>query len=97
VRRERRRRCPLTSTDPLWTAVFSLLPIGIALRASTLVGMAVTILGVVLISRWMEGAAGAAGWGLGPVLVQMAEGAYGEPSAFMMLESQLIATAARLF
>ena len=49
---------PLTSTDPLWTAVFSLLA--------------------------------AAGWGLGPVLVQMAEGAYGEPSAFMMLESQLI-------
>ena len=118
---------PLTSTDPLWTAVFSLLLIGVALRASTLVGMAVTILGVVLISRWMEGGAGAmagpadgalaplpadparpaagpggalrvvslsllaaAGWGLGPVLVQMAEGAYGEPSAFMMLESQLI-------
>lgn len=100
---------PLTSTDPLWTAVFSLLLIGVALRASTLVGMAVTILGVTLISRWMEGGAGAmagpaggalrvvslsllaaAGWGLGPVLVQMAEGAYGEPSAFMMLESQLI-------
>lgn len=117
---------PLTSTDPLWTAVFSLLLIGAALRASTLIGMAVTILGVVLISRWMEGGAGAlapppdgvltppagpvqpatrpggavlvvslsllaaAGWGLGPVLVQMAEGAYGEPSAFMMLESQLI-------
>ena len=118
---------PLTSTDPLWTAVFSLLLIGVALRASTLVGMAVTILGVVLISRWMEGGAGAmagpadgamtplpadlarpvaapggallvvslsllaaAGWGFSPVLIQMAEGAYGEPSAFMMLESQLI-------
>ena len=50
---------PLTSTDPLWTAVFSLLLIGVALRAATLVGMAVTILGVVLISRWMEGGAGA--------------------------------------
>ena len=118
---------PLTSTDPLWTAVFSLLLMGIALRASTLVGIAVTVLGVVLISRWMEGGAGAmagpadgaltplpadlarpaaapggallvvslslvaaTGWGLGPVLVQMAEAAYGEPSAFMMLESQLI-------
>ena len=100
---------PLTSTDPLWTAVFSLLLIGVALRASTLVGMAVTVLGVTLTSRWMVGGAGAmagpaggalrvvslsllaaAGWGLGPVLVQMAEGAYGEPSAFMMLESQLI-------
>jgi drug/metabolite transporter (DMT)-like permease len=32
----------------------------------------------------------AAGWGLGPVLVEMAENAYGAPSAFMMLESQLI-------
>ena len=118
---------PLTSTDPLWAAAFSLLLTGAALRASTLVGMAVTLLGVVLISRWMEGGAGAiaapadavlatpvdpappgarqggalrvvslallaaAGWGLSPVLIQMAEGAYGEPSAFMMLESQLIA------
>jgi drug/metabolite transporter (DMT)-like permease len=118
---------PLTSTAPLWTAVFSLLLIGVALQAATLVGMAVTILGVVLISRWLEGGAGAmagpadgaltplpadlarpaaapsgallvvslallaaAGWGLGPVLVQLAEGAYGGPSAFMMLESQLI-------
>jgi len=118
---------PLTSTDPLWAALFSLLLLGVALRASTLVGMAVTILGVVLISRWMEGGAGAmagpadgaltplpadlagpaaapggaflvvslallaaAGWGLSPVLVQLAEEAYGEPSAFMMLESQLI-------
>ena len=118
---------PLTSTDPLWTAVFSLLLIGVALRASTLVGMAVTVLGVTLTSRWMEGGAGAAagpadgaqgplaadpawrpadaggpllvvslslvaaaGWGLSPVLIQLAEGAYGEPSAFMMLESQVI-------
>jgi drug/metabolite transporter (DMT)-like permease len=32
----------------------------------------------------------AAGWGIGPVLVEMAENAYGAPSAFMMLESQLI-------
>ena len=59
ARGKRRRRGPLTSTDPLWTAVFSLLLIGVALRAATLVGMAVTILGVVLISRWMEGGAGA--------------------------------------
>jgi drug/metabolite transporter (DMT)-like permease len=118
---------PVTSTDPLWTAVFSLVLLGVALQASTLVGMAVTILGVVLISRWMEGGAGAmagpadgaltplpadltgpasppggallvvslsliaaAGWGFSPVLVQMAEESYGEPSAFMMLESQLI-------
>jgi drug/metabolite transporter (DMT)-like permease len=115
---------PVTSTDPLWTAVFSVLLIGVALRASTLVGMAVTVVGVVLISRWMEGGAGtmvgpadgalaapqpaapstsgsawlvvslallaAAGWGFSPVLIEMAEEAYGAPSAFMMLESQLI-------
>ncbi len=117
---------PVTSTDPLWTAVFSLLLIGVALEASTLVGIAVTIFGVMLISRWMEGGAAAmagpadgaltplpadladaaapggallvvslsllaaAGWGLSPVLVQMAEDAYGAPSAFMMIESQLI-------
>jgi len=130
---------PVTSTDPLWTAVFALLLMGVALRASTLLGMAVTICGVVLISRWMgDGSAStaaqmdgavvpplpqakaaasaggtaaqdgggadrnvsvqvvalsllaAAGWGLGPVLVEMAENAYGAPSAFMMLESQLI-------
>ena len=29
-------------------------------------------------------------WGLSPVLVQLAEEAYGGPSAFMMIESQLI-------
>jgi drug/metabolite transporter (DMT)-like permease len=137
---------PVSSTDPLWTAVFALLLMGAALRASTLFGMAVTICGVILISRWMHdgaattpgpvdgavvpplpeeqaltpagdaaartgdaqaqegGASGrnvtlqvvalsllaAAGWGLGPVLVEMAENAYGAPSAFMMLESQLI-------
>jgi drug/metabolite transporter (DMT)-like permease len=130
---------PVTSTDPLWTAVFALLLMGAALRASTLLGMAVTICGVVLISRWMDDGAAtttgpvdgavvpplpeakaaapigdtaaqsgvasgrgvtfqvvalsllaAAGWGLGPVLVEMAENAYGVPSAFMMLESQLI-------
>jgi drug/metabolite transporter (DMT)-like permease len=136
---------PLSSTDPLWTAVFALLLMGAALRASTLVGMAVTICGVILISRWMDDGSpinagpvdgavvpplpeataaatggatsraggakpqaddtsgrsvtfqvvalsllAAAGWGLGPVLVEMAENAYGAPSAFMMLESQLI-------
>ena len=137
---------PVSSTDPLWTAVFALLLMGAALRASTLLGMAVTICGVILISRWMDDGAAttvgpvdgavvpplpeaqaaapvgdaaaragdaearggdasgrdvtlqvvalsllaAAGWGLGPVLVEMAENAYGAPSAFMMLESQVI-------
>ncbi len=131
---------PLTSTDPLWTALFSFVLAGAALYLSTLAGMAVTMLGVVLLSRWMgdttmaggapdevaaaggaadaaaHGTAGGAGaahagaggggpsaaavvlpavvaaaaWGLSPVLVQLAEEAYGGPSAFMMVESQLL-------
>jgi drug/metabolite transporter (DMT)-like permease len=129
---------PVSSTDPLWTAVFALLLMGAALRLSTLFGMAITIGGVILLARWIDdgaavaagpvdgavvpplpepaaAAAGeaqaqdgrasgrsvtlqvvalsllaAAGWGLGPVLVEMAENAYGAPSAFMMIESQLI-------
>ena len=118
---------PVTSTDPLWTALFSLALIGTALHATTLAGMAITIAGVVLLSRWLGDSAAASGapdevavapeagceaaiggpgreatavvgfallaaaaWGLSPVLVQMAEEAYGAPSAFMMVESQLI-------
>lgn len=116
---------PLTSTDPLWTALFSFALAGAALAVPTLAGMAVTLLGVVLLSRWlgdttMAGGApdevtvavasdqapadrgasavtvvapallAAAMWGLSPVLVQLAEEAYGGPSAFMMVESQLI-------
>lgn len=123
---------PLTSTDPLWTALFSFALAGAVLRLSTLAGMAVTIVGVVLLSRWlgdtaMAGGApdevavsgrvrdgetavpaagpaaavivapsvlAAAAWGLSPVLVQLAEEAYGGPSAFMMVESQLIGSLA---
>jgi drug/metabolite transporter (DMT)-like permease len=122
---------PLTCTDPLWTALFSLVLIGSALRLSTVAGMAVTFAGVILLSRWLGDSAAATGapdemavaaesgparapgetgpgrgreatavvglallaaaaWGLSPVLVQMAEEAYGAPSAFMMVESQLV-------
>lgn len=128
---------PLTSTDPLWTALFSFALTGAALAVPTLAGMAVTVAGVVLLSRWLGDAAMASGapdeiaagastragadgraadapsgadggpgasaaavvvpavlaaatWGLSPVLVQLAEEAYGEPSAFMMVESQLL-------
>ncbi len=115
---------PLTSTDPLWAALFSLVLIGSVLHISTLAGMAVTFAGVILLSRWLGDSAAAAGapdevavgagpgrstargrettavvglalgaaaaWGLSPVLVQMAEEAYGAPSAFMMVESQLV-------
>lgn len=122
---------PLTSTDPLWTALFAFALAGATLYVSTLAGMAMTVAGVVLLSRWMgdtemaggapdevvagpdgraheaaetaPGAGGpavavvvlpavlaAAAWGLSPVLVQLAEESYGAPSAFMMVESQLI-------
>jgi drug/metabolite transporter (DMT)-like permease len=146
---------PITSTDPVWTAFFAWVIVGAAFGAATLVGMAVTMAGVVLISRWMdEGAeapgaelAGAgtlaaaahgdvlpapsagsptrgsssadgsararpaapiahttatkarliglalltaAGWGLGPVLIDMAADAYGHATATMMLLSQVL-------
>ena len=121
---------PISSTDPLWTAVFAWLILGTAFGWLTVTGMAVAMAGVVLISRWMgagdeagagvvagashgdvlpaEGAAGpaptpdsrvrlitlalvaAAGWGIGPVLVDLASHAYGKPTATMMIESQAL-------
>jgi drug/metabolite transporter (DMT)-like permease len=130
---------PITSTDPIWTAFFAWVIVGTAFGAPTLVGMVVTMAGVVLISRWMDqgedapgaeltGAAAlagaahgevlpderpaaavaatrsagaakarliglavltAAGWGLGPVLIQLATDAYGRATATMMLLSQV--------
>jgi drug/metabolite transporter (DMT)-like permease len=134
---------PITSTDPVWTALFAWVIAGAAFGAATLAGMAITMAGVVLISRWMdEGAAApalaggahgdvlpdepsvrdcpaptdgpdaadcpppaghttaakarliglavltAAGWGLGPVLIEQAAEAYGRVTATMMLLSQ---------
>jgi drug/metabolite transporter (DMT)-like permease len=144
---------PITSTDPVWTAFFAWVIVGAAFGAATIAGMAVTMGGVVLISRWMDdgqdapgreltgaatlaGAAHgdvlpdepagrgcptpavpthpaaadcpapgthtpaakarliglavltAAGWGLGPVLIDLAADAYGRATATMMLLSQ---------
>ena len=130
---------PITSTDPIWTAFFAWLIVGAAVGVPTLVGMAVTMSGVVFISRCMgqtpaeagelaragalaaathgdvlpddgqcvaaesgpaaPGAATkakliglavltAAGWGLGPVLIEQAAEAYGRVTASMMLLSQ---------
>ena len=45
---------PITSTDPVWTAFFAWVIVGAAFGAATLAGMAVTMAGVVLISRWMD-------------------------------------------
>ena len=45
---------PICSTDPLWTALFAWLILGSAFGALTLVGMAVAMAGVLLITRWME-------------------------------------------
>ncbi len=144
---------PITSTDPIWTAFFAWVIVGTAFGATTIAGMALTMAGVVLISRWMDdgedvpgaeltgaaalagaahgevlpdepgpapagaagsaaeapnGAAGgrdaaagakvrliglavltAAGWGLGPVLIDLAAGAYGRVTATMMILSQV--------
>lgn len=134
---------PITSTDPVWTALFAWIIAGAAFGVPTLVGMAVTMAGVVLISRWMdEGAAApgvepagaalagaalagaapgdvlpddpaadcpppaahtpaakakliglavltAAGWGLGPVLIEQAAEAYGRATASMMIFSHV--------
>ena len=150
---------PITSTDPVWTAFFAWVIVGAAFGVATLAGMAVTMAGVVLISRWMddgEGAPGseltraatlaagahgdvlpgdrvpddcltatlapgspaphalpsdcpapparttaskarliglavltAAGWGLGPVLIDLAAESYGRATATMMLLSQV--------
>ncbi len=54
---------PITSTDPVWTALFAWLIVGASFGAATLAGMAVTMAGVVLISRWMDEGAGAPGGG----------------------------------
>jgi drug/metabolite transporter (DMT)-like permease len=145
---------PITSTDPIWTAFFAWVIVGTAFGAATFAGMAVTMAGVVLISRWMDesevpgaeltgaaslagaahgevlpdepgpaaaraaaaaacsssaadatdppgAAAGAkakliglavltaAGWGLGPVLIDLAADAYGRVTATMMILSQV--------
>ena len=45
---------PITSTDPIWTAFFAWVIVGTAFGAATFAGMAVTMAGVVLISRWMD-------------------------------------------
>lgn len=52
---------PITSTDPVWTALFAWLIVGAAFGAATWAGMAVTMAGVVLISRWMDEGSGAPG------------------------------------
>ena len=44
---------PITSTDPIWTAFFAWFIVGEAVGVPTLAGMAVTMSGVVLISRCM--------------------------------------------
>ena len=48
---------PLSSTDPLFTAVFAALIVGTAVGALTVAGLIVTVAGVILISRFMDDAA----------------------------------------
>lgn len=44
---------PLSSTDPLFTAVFAALIVGTAIAGLTIAGLIVALVGVALISRWM--------------------------------------------
>ena len=113
---------PVTSTDPVFTAVFSVAILGSALNGWIVGGLLVATAGVMLISRWMEVPADphgevltapagrharrgpqlevvllsvttAAGWGLAPVIIQLAERSVGGPSATMMLQSQVLGLA----
>ena len=113
---------PVTSTDPVFTAVFSVVILGSALNGWIVGGLLVATAGVMLISRWMEVPADphgevltapagrharrgpqlevvllsvttAAGWGLAPVIIQLAERSVGGPSATMMLQSQVLGLA----
>ncbi len=107
---------PLTSIDPLFTAVFAAILLGAGLSALGIAGLLVACVGVILVSYWMGGsaephpevldvvAAGeghlapavvivlalatSAGWGLSPVLIELAENSVGGPSSTMLLESQ---------
>lgn len=116
---------PISSMDPLFTALFAVLILGATLGGPTIAGLLLAMSGVVLISRWMEGTpeplpeiiesgvarhdgdassaphgkafivglslATAAAWGLGPVLIELANDANrvnGGPSVMMMLESE---------
>lgn len=119
---------PITSTDPIWTAVFAALILGAALGRATLAGLLVANTGVVLIARWMGDQPGealdaatvpvsaapatagatndagraralqvvalavvtAAGWGLAPVVIELAVNANGGASAGMMVGSQVL-------
>ena len=113
---------PVTSTDPVFTAVFSVVILGSALNGWIVGGLLVATAGVMLISRWMEVPADphgevltapagrharrgpqlevvllsvttAAGWGLAPVIIQLAERSVSGPSATMMLQSQVLGLA----
>ena len=104
---------PITCTDPLFTALFAALLLGTTLGRPTIAGLLITIVGVILISRWLddepeahapilEGAlaatapAGAgrvvalslvtaAGWGLSPVMIQLAERSTGGATTTMIV------------
>ena len=104
---------PITCTDPLFTALFAAALVGTAVGKPVIAGLLVTVVGVVLISRWMDdepephapilegarpettsaGAGGvvalsvvtAAGWGLSPVMIQLAERSTGGATTTMIV------------
>lgn len=119
---------PLLATDPLFTAVFAVVLVGSGLGTLVITGLIVSTLGVLLLSRWMDGEAdlmppatvdsaplistaavpspsgasaaslrlqviglalvAAAGWGLAPVIIELATRSLGGSSVTMMLQSQ---------
>jgi drug/metabolite transporter (DMT)-like permease len=119
---------PITSTDPIWAALFAAIILGASLGPVTMIGLLVANTGVVLIARWMGDEPGdvldaatapvsaaptsagaatgdgraralrvvllavvtAAGWGLAPVVIELAENANDGPSAGMMVGSQVL-------
>ena len=110
---------PITSTDPVFTAVFAVLLLSTALNGLIVAGLLLATGGVMLISRWMDlpadphgevlspppthhprrgpqaevvflSLATAAGWGLAPVIIQLAERSVGGTSATMILQGQAL-------
>jgi drug/metabolite transporter (DMT)-like permease len=110
---------PIMSTDPIFTALFSIAILGTTLNGWVVGGLLTATAGVMLISHRMDVATDphgeiltapatrhtrrgpqmevvllslvtAAGWGLAPVIIQLAERSVGGPSATMMLQSQVL-------
>jgi drug/metabolite transporter (DMT)-like permease len=77
---------PIMATDPLFTAVFAVLLLGSSLGPLVITGLAVSTLGILLLSRWMEagGDASAAGGAGDGVLSRVSPPAAGDRAAQLL-------------